>query len=153
MDQIAAAAGVAVGTLYRHFDDKTDLVAAVIAEYVERVAQDAEASRDRVDKGAPPLDELRAFLGRVLEASASNHAVKAAAQALGADHGAYKAEARASDALASLIEAGKATGEVHADVTVDDIYLLISSAPTDQPPRARARWLALVLPGLEAGRD
>jgi AcrR family transcriptional regulator len=153
MDQIAAAAGVAVGTLYRHFDTKTDLVAAVIEEYVERVADDAEASRDRVTDGAPPAAELRGFLGRVLEALATNHSVKAVAEALGADGGAKKAEARASAALQQLIEAGKATGEIHADVSVDDIYLLISTAPTDQPSAARARWLALILPGLEAGRE
>jgi len=48
----------------------------------------------------------------------------------------------------SLIKAGRAAGEIHSDVTVDDIYLLVSSAPTDQPPAARDRWLTLVLPGL-----
>jgi AcrR family transcriptional regulator len=151
MDQIATAAGVAVGTLYRHFDTKTDLVGAVIAEHVEQLADDAEASLDRVGEGAPPGEELRGFLRRVLEALATNYAVKAVAQALGADGGAEKAEARASTALGALIEAGKVGGDIHPDVSVDDIYLLISTAPTDQPAPARARWLALVLPGLEAG--
>jgi AcrR family transcriptional regulator len=152
MDQIAASAGVAVGTLYRHFDTKTDLVGAVIAEYVDDVAQDAEESRDRVVGGATPGDALRAFLCRVLEALATNYAVKAVADALGTDGGTQKAEARASAALGELIEAGQASGEIHPDVSVDDIYLLISTAPTDQPPAARARWLALVLPGLDASR-
>ena len=34
MGEIARAAGVAVGTLYRHFPNKTDLLAAVVNEYV-----------------------------------------------------------------------------------------------------------------------
>ncbi|MEV6781756.1 TetR family transcriptional regulator [Streptomyces sp. NPDC051098] len=39
MDQIAAAAGVAIGTPYRHFPTKTDLVAAVVAEFVARFTE------------------------------------------------------------------------------------------------------------------
>ena len=44
-DEIAAAAGVAVGTLYRHFPTKTDLVASVMAAYLERAPDEAEAAR------------------------------------------------------------------------------------------------------------
>ncbi|WP_234482362.1 hypothetical protein [Streptomyces sp. MBT49] len=50
--------------------------------------------------------------------------------------------------VAALIRAGQADGDVHPDVTVHDIYLLFPTAPTDQLPVARARWLALVTPGL-----
>ncbi|MBB5783359.1 TetR/AcrR family transcriptional regulator [Nonomuraea jabiensis] len=148
MDEIAAAAGVAVGTLYRHFPTKTDLLAAVIAEYTAQVAADAEAARDRVTAGARALDEIKAFLARVVEASATNHAVKAAARTLGADTGAGTDEYRAEAALAALIQTAQADGDVHPDVTVDDIYLLFSTAPTDQPQVIRTRWLTLVLPGL-----
>src|SRR3546814_16332903 len=35
MDQIARAAGVAVGTLYRHYPTQTDLVRAILSEYAE----------------------------------------------------------------------------------------------------------------------
>ncbi|MEU6353585.1 TetR/AcrR family transcriptional regulator [Streptomyces sp. NPDC047072] len=152
MDEIAAAAGVAVGTLYRHFPTKTDLVAAVVAEYVTRVADDAEATYARVDAGARALDELTAFLGRVVEASVTDRAVKAAAQTLGAEPGDRTDEDRAGTAVASLIRAGQAAGDIHPDVTVDDIYLLFSTAPTDQPAPARARWLTLVTPGLTTAR-
>jgi len=148
MDEIALAAGVAVGTLYRHFPDKTDLVAAVVAESIAGVADDAEAACDRVALGSCALDEITAFLGRVVEASASDHVVKAAAVALGADPGGKAAEDRASAALAALIRAAQADRDLHPDVTVHDVYLLLSTAPADQPRAARARWLTLVLPGL-----
>ncbi|MFB7755688.1 TetR/AcrR family transcriptional regulator [Streptomyces sp. NPDC056121] len=146
MDEIAAAAGVAVGTLYRHFPTKTDLVAAVVAEFVARVADDAEAALTRVSNGTRALDELTAFLGRVIEASVTDRAVKAAAQALGAEPGDRAAEDRAGAAVAALIHAGQADGDIHPDVTVNDIYLLFSTAPTDQP--SVDRWLTLVVPGL-----
>ncbi|MEU6143228.1 TetR/AcrR family transcriptional regulator [Streptomyces sp. NPDC047081] len=152
MDEIAAAAGVAVGTLYRHFPTKTDLVAAVVAEYVTRVADDAEATLARVTAGARARDELIAFLSRVIEASVTDRAVKAAAQTLGAEPGDRTDEERAGAAVTALIHAGQTAGDIHPDVTVDDIYLLFSTAPTDQPPASRTRWLTLVTTGLTTAR-
>jgi AcrR family transcriptional regulator len=148
MDEIAAAAGVAVGTLYRHFPTKTDLVSAVIAEYVDDVAQHAEAARERAAAGARPVDEITAFLSYVVEASATDQAVKTAAQTLGAEPTNKVGEDRATSALAELIRTGQTDGHIHPDVTVDDLYLLFNSAPTDREPAARARWLTLVLRGL-----
>ncbi|WP_433165309.1 TetR/AcrR family transcriptional regulator [Kribbella sp. CA-247076] len=148
MDEIAAAAGVAVGTLYRHFPNKTDLVTAVIAEYLGHVADDAEAANARLAAGATAIDEITSFVERVLETSAVDHAVKAAARALGAATVDEAAESRARAAVEPLIAAAQKDGDLHPDVTVDDFYLLISSAPIDQPPEARARWLTLVFRGL-----
>ena len=145
MDEIAAAAGVAVGTLYRHFPTKTDLVAAVVAEYVEQVADDADAALERATSGARAIDELRGFLARVVEASASDRAVKAAADALRASPGDPDAEHRAGSALADLIRVAQADGDIHPDVTVADLYLLFTTAPTDRPSEDRARWLELAL--------
>ncbi|MEV6007821.1 TetR family transcriptional regulator [Streptomyces sp. NPDC051976] len=148
IDEIAAAAGVAVGTLYRHFPTRTDLVAAVVAEYVARVADDAEAVLARVAAGARAADELTAFLGRVAETAAIHRAGKATARTLGEEPADRPCEDRGAAAVSAVIRAGQSEGDIHPDVTLADIYLLSATAPTGQSPAALARWLVLVVPGL-----
>ncbi|MEU3049519.1 MULTISPECIES: helix-turn-helix domain-containing protein [unclassified Streptomyces] len=148
MDAIAEAAGVAVGTLYRHFPTKTDLVGAVIAEHTARMAADVEAAADRVDGGAGALAEITALVHRVVESAAADRAVKAAARELGATGGARPYEERGGTAMGRLIAAARANGDLHPDVTVEDFLLLLATAPTDQGPAVRRRWLELFLPGL-----
>ena len=86
--------------------------------------------------------------GAQAAASATDHAVKTAAQTLGAQPTNQAGEERATSALAELIRAGQADGTIQPDVTVEDLYLLFTSAPTEREPAARARWLTLVLRGL-----
>ncbi|TQS29251.1 TetR/AcrR family transcriptional regulator [Microbispora sp. KK1-11] len=149
MEQIAAQAGVAVGTLYKHFPTKTDLVAAVVAASIAAVADDAETALRRAGEGSSALEEITGFLTRVVDAAAHDHAVKAAARALNAaDPAARQDEARATRALDQLIRTAQTQGELRDDLTVDDLYLLFATAPTDQSPAVRARWLTLLLTGL-----
>nr|WP_308289755.1 TetR/AcrR family transcriptional regulator [Streptomyces muensis] len=138
---------LAVGTLYRHFPTKTDLVASAVAASIERVADEAEAAGRRLDDGANALEELSAYLARVVDACAANQAVKAAAQTLGADGVRSGALDRADVALARLIEAGQADGDIHPDVTVADLHLLCGSIPTGGSMADRARWHTPVMAG------
>jgi len=152
MDAIAEAAGMAVGTLYRHYPTKSALVNAVLAARVEQMAGDIEATAARVVAGAHPMSEITALIVRTVESAAGDHAVKAAARALGtAEYQRDRLEG-ATSALNRLIAAAQADGDLHPDITVDDFILLLATAPLDQPPEVRRRWLTLTLPGFTAAR-
>ena len=149
MGEIARAAGVAVGTLYRHFPNKADLLAAVVNEYVEALADDAQDAWERVEAGrAEANQELLGFLERALEMIARSHAAKTVAQALGAEVEYAEPETRATEALGRLIEAGRASGRLRRDLTVSDLYVLMVFYPGDGSVEVRRRWLELIRPGL-----
>ena len=149
MGEIARVAGVAVGTLYRHFPNKADLLAAVVNEYVEALADDAQGAWERVEAGRSDVDqELLGFLERALELIARSHAAKSVAQALGAEVEYAEPESRATEALGRLIEAGRSSGRLRCDLTVSDLYILMVFYPGDDSAEVRRRWLELIRPGL-----
>ena len=149
MGEIARAAGVAVGTLYRHFPNKADLLAAVVSEYVEALADAAQGAWERVEEGrSDAAQELLDFLERALEMIARSHAAKSVARALGAEVEYTEPETRATEALGSLIEQGRASGRLRADLTVSDLYILMVFYPGEGSAEVRRRWLELIRPGL-----
>ena len=148
MDQIAKSAGVAVGTLYRHFPTKTDLVAAVVGEFVTSVAGEAESAVRRVNEGSPALDELSALLTFIVLAAATNQAAKAAAEGLNATVNDSEDVQRAGVAVSALIGLAQLEGAVRGDLSAEDFYLLVSNVPPDQPPAALQRWIDLILFGI-----
>jgi AcrR family transcriptional regulator len=128
MEAIAARAGVAVGTLYNHFEDRRALVAALIRSRRE------------------------ALLGRVDEALAAVHGTGAAAE-LRAYLIAVEEHARAhGPLLAVLIQAGEGPGEarppktLHQDLVrrVDAIIARGVAAGELRPDDAKVFGLALV---------
>ncbi|TYB42507.1 TetR/AcrR family transcriptional regulator [Actinomadura chibensis] len=62
MDEVARAAGVGVGTVYRRFGDRARLVYAVIDEREREFQSAFIQGPPPLGPGAPPGDRLRAFL-------------------------------------------------------------------------------------------
>ncbi len=150
MEAIAEDAGVAVGTLYRHFPTKDALVGAVVEAHLERIMTEVEAAADRIEAGADALDEFKRFLLGTFELAASDKAAKAAAQVLGARYDIAGPLERGAAAMERIIEAGRQSGRLRPDLVVEDFYLLFATIPADQPAKARERWLELVLTGVAA---
>ncbi|HEY0814381.1 MAG TPA: TetR/AcrR family transcriptional regulator [Pseudonocardia sp.] len=62
MDDVAAAAGVGKGTLYRRFGDKSGLASALLGEREAQLQQKLLAGPPPLGPGAEPVDRLAAFV-------------------------------------------------------------------------------------------
>jgi AcrR family transcriptional regulator len=67
MDQIATAAGVGKGTLFRRFGDKAGLGVALLAAREQDLEEALVTGPPPLGPGAPPGERLRAFLAAYVE--------------------------------------------------------------------------------------
>jgi AcrR family transcriptional regulator len=66
MDDVAAAAGVGKGTLYRRFGDKSGLASALLDERESQLQQEMLGGPPPLGPGAPPEERLAAFVDAYL---------------------------------------------------------------------------------------
>jgi AcrR family transcriptional regulator len=156
MDEIAAAAKIGVGTIYRHFETKDALVNAIIVGPVEDLIAKARALAQATDPGAA-FYEL--FVELVELATEKHHLIAALARAgrsapVGTPAQLASRHDRFRSALSALLERAQAVGAVRADVRVPELVALVNGAfvylERDRAGRAaHRRLLALVLRALE----
>jgi AcrR family transcriptional regulator len=147
---IAKDAGVGIGTLYRRFPTREDLVWAVYRSEVDRICATVPGLLARHAPAGALRAWLEQFLGFLEEKPGLADTLKAA---LGTDED-QRLETRAllTGALATLIEAGVADGSLRPDVPALDVMLalggisLIAGLP-EQHGQA-ARLLDLLMAGL-----
>ncbi len=162
MDDIARRAGLAVGTLYRHFPAKDDLLVAVMDDSMEQVAALTETALVEVDGGAPVGPALGGLFRAVAARFADDLALKAATGRIGNDAdlaahlGAEVAAAppgsavlRAVTAITGVLDRARAVGAVRADLTLDDLMVLLAAMPgREVPEEMRVRLVDIVICGL-----
>lgn len=151
MYEIARRAGVGQATLYRNFPDRRNLAAAVLAEHMERT------ERLAVEHADDP-DAFFVLLRDIVETMATSRAVGQLARE---DECLGSALERRRTRLVELIQeplrVAKAAGTVRRDLTIDDVFLVLSmikgAVERADGAAARAaaasRAFALVLDGLE----
>jgi AcrR family transcriptional regulator len=151
VEAIAQAAGVGMGTLYRRFPTKEELLRAVLADLVERVLADlAVAAAD-----PEPWAAFERAVGALGNWCAQNRGVLDTLQPE-VQRWEIFLGARASllSALDPVLERAQAAGVVRDDVAATDL-LPLTALLTKLPPPLRAsspgqweRFLALALDGL-----
>jgi AcrR family transcriptional regulator len=148
MTSIAKQAGVGVGTLYRHFPTREALIVELYHHEIQKVIDLAHT----LAAGLPPLDALRRWFAEVAHYGKLKYGVSEVIHAAtngGLDDKNYEPFL---DAIAVLIDAAAATGEVKPDLDPQDVLLQLSvlwRIPPGDGAEARAtRLLNLILDGL-----
>ncbi|MEV4454948.1 helix-turn-helix domain-containing protein [Microbispora sp. NPDC049633] len=149
MDDIAAAAGVAVGTLYRHFPTKNDLVDAIVTELGAMIGATLDAAVSRAGDGrSGALDEIAGLVHRVVVDMGQERLLREAVAGL-AGESLRGIQERAVHSLEILVAAARRDRTLRPDVTVDDVALLLTTSPgPGTPERARRRWVELAVRAL-----
>ncbi|GAA5011955.1 TetR/AcrR family transcriptional regulator [Actinopolymorpha pittospori] len=147
--EIADLAGVGVGTLYRHFPQRSDLVKAVFQREVDACADAAPALSAAHEPGVA----LAKWLHRYTEFVATKRGL---ATALHSGDPAFDAlpgyfMQRLGPTLGSLLEAAIASGEIRADISPKDLLYAVANLcmpVSDDGPAYSQRMVALLVDGL-----
>jgi AcrR family transcriptional regulator len=156
LEEVARQAGVGIGTLYRHFPSRVDLLDAVLADAVQAhvdAAEQALAIDDPWDGFAFYLEEtgrlqaadrgLNDAMGMRFPRAATVEAVKA----------------RMFDLVAQVVERAQRSGQLRADLTLEDLALvtwantrILQAGRAAGAPDAWRRHLGFLLDGFRADR-
>ena len=148
LEDIARRAGVGIGTLYRNFPTRADLVQAVYVDEVEALSRSAEQHAD-----LQPWDALSAWLQRFVGYVATKQALSDELFAVAdAERQAVFAGCRAllHSAGEPLLRRAQDAGVVRPDVTIDEVVRMvagIAKIPAEDPAEIQ-RLLAVALDGL-----
>lgn len=156
LDEIARRAGVGVGTIYRRFPDKEQLIDALFEERMNELAAEAETALRADD----PWAGLVGFLERANEHHGCDRGFKEIA--LSGAHGLERV-ARARQVMfplvAALVARAQQDGSLRADVAPTDIPMLqlmlgsLSECSRDADPEVWRRYLGILTDGLRTRRD
>lgn len=153
VEDITRHAGVGMGTLYRHFATKEELLDAVLEETFEEIVALANEALVATDAWAG----FSGFLEGALELHAENRGLKDVLATR--QHGLERARAMRSSLrplLRKLIERAKAQGTLRADFRPEDVPLVfwtsgrVIELTAAVAPELWRRHLALMLDGLRA---
>jgi AcrR family transcriptional regulator len=153
VEEITRHAGVGMGTLYRHFSTKEELVDAVLEDAFAAFVEAAEEGLAEEDAWTG----FKLFLERAVALHAANRGLKDVVATR--EHGRARARAmrsRMRPLLRRLIERAQAEGALRPDFTPEDLPLVfwtsgrVIEATAAVAPEFWRRHVGLLLDGLRA---
>lgn len=151
MPVVAAAAGAGVGSVYRQFSSKHELIAELVIDRLDQIAEGARQAGMRAGDRWAALTEM---LWRLVERHSCDDFFGEAMLTV-ADHPAViAAHGRASESLGQLLIDTRAEGRLRSDATPVDLRLLFAAtrAAKQVEPTAWRRMLELLIDSLDTRR-
>jgi AcrR family transcriptional regulator len=153
IEEIARAAGVGVGTVYRHFPSKDDLIAALVTDRFERLAE-------RAAEALAEQDPWQAFCDLMRHSAALQVRDRALSEFLSSQPQLGQHEAvrtGLADSTAKLIAKAQRAGGMRKDAVIEDVPTLIcglsavtAGAAGNMPELNWERYVEIMLDGLRA---
>jgi AcrR family transcriptional regulator len=150
MREIAERAGVGVGTLYRHFPRRSDLITAVFQREVDRCAEAGPLLADEHE----PVEALTRWLLRFTGFVATKQGLAAALHSgdpAYQDLPAYFVE-HLRPTLQALLDTAAATGTISPEIGAEELLIAVSRLCTPGPAGSRAdhtdRMITLLISGM-----
>ena len=151
MDEIAARAGLGVGTLYRHFATKEALMGAMIRRKFEQILAVTEKALEREGE---PFEILKETLRAGADVAAADAAAQDAMMRAGVDPWEHAGDILEEllAAMQQLIDRAQAAGRLRPDVSAADVPMLMCGVSATM---ATSEWdwrrhLEILLDGLAA---
>lgn len=149
-EEVARRAGVAIGTVFRHFPTKNDLLTEIMKELAARIADEAQALATQGD----PATGLFTFFTGVVEQAAAGRTV---VELLDVDIQVGRQLQGLRAAIGTLLLRAQEAGAVRDDVQLDEVMALLTAtshgalhAGWDRD--LRERTLGIVFAGLGPGQ-
>jgi AcrR family transcriptional regulator len=152
---IAAEAGVGIGTLYRRFPTREDLIEATYRNETDRLCDSAPLLLQQ----HTPVDALRAWMERFVDYMLTKQGMADALPAILASREGLRMHSRDAlgGAVVTLLGAGIRAGAFRSDAAAGDVLMALGGITLisghEQQRELATRLIALLLDGIVAQRE
>lgn len=151
LEGIARAAGVGIGTLYRNFPTRFELLMSLYEEDLDRLLAASQ------DTSVPAATALEAWVEHLLEFTATKRAlVQEMLEATTESPALADVRSRIWAAAEMLVTRGQRDGDIRTDIDHDDFLRLVCGINASRTPPSReqaSRLAAVVLNGIRPQRS